>query len=96
MKIDIGTVAGLACAFGLILLGNHLEGGHMSAIVQPTAALIVFGGTLGAVMVGFSMEDFIRAMKAITLFFGNKTTDRRLVSLIPWCVCFLMIGCCWH
>ncbi len=74
-KLDIGTIAGLGCAFGLILLGNHLEGGHMSAIIQPTAALIVFGGTFGATMVGFPLEVFIRALKSITLFFGNKNQD---------------------
>jgi chemotaxis protein MotA len=74
-KLDIATIAGLACAFGLILLGNHLEGGHLSSIIQPTAALIVFGGTLGAVMVGFPLEDFIRALKSLKYFFGNKDAD---------------------
>lgn len=78
-KLDLGTIAGLGCAFGLILLGNHLEGGHLSSIIQPTAALIVFGGTMGAVMVGFPLEDFIRALKSITLFFGNKAQDGRAV-----------------
>ncbi len=76
-KIDLATLAGLACAFGLILLGNHLEGGHFGAIIQPTAALIVFGGTLGATLVGFPMEAFVRAVKALGLFFGNKVHDGR-------------------
>lgn len=74
-KIDLATVAGLLCAFGLILFGNHLEGGHLSSVIQPTAALIVFGGTFGAVMVGFPMEEFVRALKSVGLFFGNKATD---------------------
>jgi chemotaxis protein MotA len=76
-KLDIGTIAGLGCAFGLILLGNHMEGGHLSSIIQPTAALIVFGGTLGATMVGFPLEEFIRAVKSIALFFGDKAHDGR-------------------
>jgi chemotaxis protein MotA len=74
-KIDLATIAGLACAFGLILLGNHLEGGHLSAIIQPTAALIVFGGTFGATMVGFPLSEFVRALKSLGLFFGNKAQD---------------------
>ena len=74
-KLDIATLAGLACALGLILLGNHLEGGHVSAILQPTAALIVFGGTLGATMVGFPLEAFVRAVRALGQFFGNKAQD---------------------
>jgi len=76
-RIDLATVVGLACAFGLILLGNHLEGGHIHAILQPTAALIVFGGTFGATMVGFPLEDFVRALKSVALFFGNKASDSR-------------------
>ena len=78
-KIDLATVAGLLCAFGLILLGNHLEGGHLGAIIQPTAGLIVFGGTLGATMVGFPLEAFVRAVKALGQFFGDKGIDSRAV-----------------
>jgi chemotaxis protein MotA len=76
-KVDLATLAGLASAFGLILLGNHLEGGHLSSIIQPTAALIVFGGTFGATMVGFPMEEFVRALKSVKLFFGDKQQDSR-------------------
>jgi chemotaxis protein MotA len=74
-RFDVATLAGMAAAFGFILLGNHLEGGHLSAIIQPTAALIVFGGTLGAVLVSFPMEAFVRAVKALGLLFGNKADD---------------------
>jgi chemotaxis protein MotA len=76
-KLDVATIAGLASAFGLILLGNHLEGGHFSSIIQPTAALIVFGGTLGATLVGFPMEAFVRAVKALGQLFGNQAQDAR-------------------
>jgi len=76
-KIDVATVAGLTIAFGLILLGNYIEGGSLSPILQPTAALIVFGGTFGAVMVGFSMEQFVEALKALRLFFGRRQQDGR-------------------
>ena len=74
-KPDLGTIVGLLLAFGLILLGNHLEGGHLSSVIQPTAALIVFGGTFGATMVGFPLDEFIRAMKALGLFFFTKAQD---------------------
>jgi chemotaxis protein MotA len=76
-KLDIATLAGLGSAFGLILLGNHLEGGHLSSIIQPTAALIVFGGTFGATMVGFPLDEFVRALKSIKLFFTDKESDSR-------------------
>ena len=51
MRIDWGTLAGLFVAFGGIAAGLMIEGGSLYEIVQPTAALIVFGGTFGATLV---------------------------------------------
>jgi chemotaxis protein MotA len=74
-KIDIATLLGLSLAIGCILLGNALEGGHVSAIIQPTAAMIVFGGTIGAVLVTFPMPIFLRAMKGLGQLVGNRASD---------------------
>ena len=51
MRIDWGTLAGLILAFGGIAVGLTLEGGSLYEILQPTAALIVFGGTFGATLI---------------------------------------------
>jgi chemotaxis protein MotA len=53
--MDITTIAGVVVAIGFILGGQLLEGGHVGSIVQGTAALIVFGGTFGAVLVSFPL-----------------------------------------
>ncbi|MCL4402578.1 MAG: flagellar motor protein [Acidobacteria bacterium] len=50
-KPDVATLAGLALALCGILGGLILEGGSIQDVAQITAALIVFGGTLGAVVV---------------------------------------------
>jgi chemotaxis protein MotA len=50
-RIDWGTFGGMALAFGGILGGLVLEGGHIHDISQITAAAIVLGGTLGAVLI---------------------------------------------
>jgi chemotaxis protein MotA len=71
-KLDSATAVGLVLAFGSILFGNFLEGGHLSSITQPTAALIVFGGTLGAVFVSFPMADMKAAARAMGQLFGDK------------------------
>jgi chemotaxis protein MotA len=73
--MDINTVAGVFVAIGLILLGNKLEGGHVDSLLQPTAALIVFGGTLGAVMVAFPLNEFIHGLKLAKLAFGGQKHD---------------------
>ena len=47
--MDIGTVGGIVFAIACILGGQALEGGHAGSLVQATAAIIVLGGTMGAV-----------------------------------------------
>jgi len=54
--MDLATLLGLAIAFVGILLGQAIEGGSVFQILQPTAAMIVFGGTLGATMIGFPLS----------------------------------------
>ena len=54
--MDLSTVLGIVVALGGILLGQAIEGGSVLQILQPTAAMIVFGGTLGAVMISFPMS----------------------------------------
>jgi chemotaxis protein MotA len=76
-KLDIATLIGLLLAVGGILVGNALEGGKVSSILQPTAALIVFGGTLGAVFVTYPMPIVLRGFKAAAQIFGNRSSDAR-------------------
>ncbi len=51
------TWFGLLIGLGAIFLGNLLEGGHVESLMQGTAFLIVFGGTIGAVMVSNPGRD---------------------------------------
>jgi chemotaxis protein MotA len=62
--MDLGTLLGLVIGIGMILGGDLLEGGKISQILQPTAAMIVFGGTIGATLIQFPLRTFLRAMKA--------------------------------
>lgn len=73
--MDITSVLGLVIAVVAILAGQALEGGHIGSILQMTAALIVFGGTLGAVMVATPMPDFLRGVKMTRLAFTQAKND---------------------
>jgi chemotaxis protein MotA len=61
--MDISTLIGLILGFGAVIGGQILEGGHVSAIIQPTAALIVLGGTFGAAFVSFPLKVILQAFK---------------------------------
>ena len=46
-----------------IVAGLLMEGGNLGQILQPTAALIVFGGTLGAVLLQFPLSTVLAAFR---------------------------------
>jgi chemotaxis protein MotA len=81
--VDIGSIIGLVLGIGAILVGNALEGGHLSALFQPTAFLIVMGGTIGATLFGVPLKVFIEAVKALReVFFESKREPEKLIEEI--------------
>lgn len=56
--MDLISLAGLSLGIAAIVLGQLLEGGHIGSLVQPTAFLIVMGGTIGAVMLQSPWRTF--------------------------------------
>src|SRR5271156_3999347 len=73
--MDIASIGGIVLALLGILVGMMIEGGSIAQITQPTAAMIVFGGTLGAVMLQFPLNIFLAAIKAITKVFLHKSSN---------------------
>jgi len=69
---DLATFAGLILAFGGIVGGLILEGGKLRDISQLTAAIIVLGGTFGAVLVSTPMHVLWGAARR----FGHVILDR--------------------
>jgi len=72
VSIDLATIGGLFLAVGGILGGLILEGGNIKDVAQITAAMIVLGGTLGAVLVTTPVSVLLRAAKQLPLVFINK------------------------
>ncbi len=70
-KLDFSTIAGLALAVFGIVGGLLLEGGKLSDVTQLTAALIVLGGTAGAVMVTTPTRLLTSAIKKLPTIFWH-------------------------
>ncbi len=66
-------------AFGAVFGGAALEGVHISALIQPTAAMIVLGGTFGATFVCFPLPSIISSFKAIKIAFLPAKVDHEQV-----------------
>lgn len=77
--MDLATIIGLAMAFGCIVGGAVIEGVHVKALIQPTAAMIVGGGTFGAVFVSMPLPAIISAMKAVKIAFLPAKVDHEQV-----------------
>jgi chemotaxis protein MotA len=70
--MDLGSLGGILLALAGILAGLLLEGGHLRQVLQPTAAMIVFGGTLGAVMLQFPLKTVFSAAHRLIRIFLHK------------------------
>ena len=73
--MDVTSVAGIVLALGMILGGQALEGGHVGSILQLTAALIVFGGTIGATMVAYPRREFMKGVRMLGAAFTERAAD---------------------
>jgi chemotaxis protein MotA len=67
--VDKATLGGLVLAIGGILLGLMLEGGNIGQVLQPTAAMIVFGGTLGAILIQYPLPVALDAFRRLAQVF---------------------------
>lgn len=73
--MDKSTWGGIVIALLGIGLGLMLEGGSLVQVLQPTAALIVIGGTIGAVMVQFPLPVVLDAVVQLKGVFVNPRSE---------------------
>ncbi|WP_027623118.1 flagellar motor protein [Clostridium lundense] len=78
--MDIVTVGFLVFGFLIMIISFILEGGHITALLAPTAAMIVFGGTVATVGVSFPASTLKKLPKIFGVLF--KKHDGNLVKLI--------------
>lgn len=69
----------IAIAIGLVAIlgGNAIEGGTLGSLVQPTAALIVIGGTLSATWLGSTSAELKALRRLLPRVLKNDGVDRR-------------------
>lgn len=79
--MDLATIIGLVLGFGGIIGGAVIEGVHISALIQPTAAMIVMGGTFGAAFISFPLPAIVGALKNVkTVFLPPKVDHEQVVK----------------
>ncbi|VXC33700.1 Flagellar motor protein [Pseudomonas sp. 8Z] len=73
--MDVLSLIGVILAFIAILGGNYLEGGQVAALLNGPAALIVLGGTLGAVLLQTPISVFKRSVSVLRWIFFPPRID---------------------
>jgi chemotaxis protein MotA len=73
--MDKISILGLLMGVVAIIGGQVMEGGHVASLSQPTALLIVVGGTLGAVMLQSPYATFMRGLRMARWVWYPPTSD---------------------
>lgn len=66
---------GLCIALGALLISVVIEGGHLGALVNVPAAIIVFGGTFGATVICNRLEDILKLPVVLRQAFFSAPRD---------------------
>ena len=74
-RLDLATLSGIALAMAGIIGGLILEKGSIQDVAQGTAAMIVLGGTFGAVLVTTPMSHVLRAVRGLGAVFFETASD---------------------
>jgi chemotaxis protein MotA len=85
-RFDVGSIVMLPLGIVVVLGAQVLEGGAPLSLLQGAAALIVFGGTMAAVLVSYSPQEVLAAVYKVAETFRvvDTTTDKlaqRLVAI---------------
>lgn len=84
--MDFLSLAGVVMGFGAIVLTMTIDGGNLGSLVQLSAAIIVGGGTVGAVLVQTPPAIFLRGCKMLAWVFLPPRDDRQELvrNILEW------------
>ncbi|HEY3266002.1 MAG TPA: flagellar motor protein [Armatimonadota bacterium] len=81
--MDLATIIGLILAWTALVTSLILEGGNLASLVNPSAFILVIGGTIGAALIGVPLSRMIGLAGTIKVaFFGKKEDPREIVKQI--------------
>ena len=86
--MDWGSVVGIILGIGGIAAGQLMEGGRIASLLQPAAFVIVFIGTLGAVILQSGFSVFWHGIRRgrIVFFPGSDDYPKMREDVGRWCM----------
>jgi len=81
-RVDVATVAGILGGFSLVILAMA-SGGGLSWFLDAPSAMIVLGGTFGAVLINYPLRDIAGVFKAAKyVFFQRELHVPQVIDLL--------------
>lgn len=86
--LDVLTLVGILVGFGALLGGHLLEGGSWQSLLNGPAAVIVFGGTIGAAMLQTPFVSLRRALNLLMWILRppRSAFDDGVKKIVKWAV----------
>lgn len=75
--MDRATVGGIALALVAVVASVLLDGGSLLALANFSSLVLILGGTIGATMTGFGLEELKQLPKAVRVAFREPQADNR-------------------
>ena len=69
---DAAFLFSVPLTVALVVGAQSLDGGEVGTLLQPAAALVVFGGTAAAVLFSFPLALLWRTGRALAAAFGRR------------------------
>lgn len=84
--MDILSVIGVLLGFSAIIGGNLMGGGEIGSLINVHAFVIVVGGTLGATLLQFPPQTFLRSLRIVGWIFipENHQLAKQIDKIVRW------------
>jgi chemotaxis protein MotA len=76
-RLDRTSIVGAPLAVGVVLLAQLLGGGRLKSLLQAEAAVVVFGGTVAALLISYPWATLRTALTAMAAVFATVPVSRR-------------------
>lgn len=81
--MDLTTILGLIIGVGAVLVSFIMEGGHVTALFQAPAMILVICGTFGAAAITTSFPQLVNIPRLLkVIFFEKKLNPQELIEVI--------------
>ncbi len=74
-RLDLLSILLAPLGIAVVMAGHLFDGSHVTSLLQGPSALVVFGGTLGAILISYTPSEVVRAARSALAAFRSPDGD---------------------